>query len=175
MGDHLEEGVEYAAFYKGYVERSKHYGLLNGLQVQGEEVVKVLRTIPAEAVDSSYGLGKWSVRQLIQHISDTERIFAYRACAIARGENLPIAGYDQDVYASADLNPDVSLSEMVDEFEHLRRASILLFKGFNESSLMRFGKVSNGPMSVRAIGFIMIGHALHHLDILKERYQPLWS
>lgn len=175
MSQHLEEGKEYAPFYKTYIVKSEHLELIKGLREEGDRVVRVLRSIPETAIDEAYAPDKWTIRQLMQHITDTERIFAYRACAIARGETLPMPGYDQDIYSSAELDSSLDIQDLADEFDHLRKASVLMFKGFTEKTLLRIAEVSGNPMSVRAIGFIMIGHALHHLDVLKERYSPIWE
>lgn len=175
MSQPIEEGKEYAPFYRNYMSRAQHLDLLEGLKDEGDRVREAFRKIPEEAIDKAYAPGKWTIRQLLQHITDTERIFAYRACAIARGETLTLPGYDQDVYSSAELEPTLDIQDMADEFDHLRKASVLLFRGFNQNSLLRIAEVSGAPMSVRAIGFIMIGHALHHLDVLNERYSPIWK
>ncbi|MFT4094506.1 MAG: DinB family protein [Niabella sp.] len=126
--------------------------------------------IPESQADFAYTPGKWTVKQVLQHCIDTERIFSYRALCIARGEQQPLPGFDQDVYAqNADVN-NKSLQFLKNEMILIRESSILLFTHFADTELNRMGTVSNYSTTVLALGFNIVGHWLHHYSILTEKY-----
>ena len=129
-----------------------------------------VNSIPEEKGDYSYAEGKWTVKQLLQHIIDTERIFTYRALCISRGEPLPLPGFDENSYA---LNAPAShrtLASLKEEFAFVRQATDILIKSFTNEQLNRKGVASNYVISVNALCFIIFGHIVHHQKILQERY-----
>ena len=161
---------DYPAFYETYVRLVPEEDLATALEASLGQLSADLSRIPQEMQDHAYAEGKWSIRQLIQHAIDTERVFAYRALCIARGEEQPLPGFDENAYAA---NADVShrpLGEMSSEFESLRRSNLSMFKGFTENMLQSSGTAAGKPVTVLAIGYMTIGHWRHHAGILRERY-----
>ena len=110
------------------------------------------------------------MKELIQHIIDTERVFSYRALCFARNDNTSLPGFDQDVFVENDNANDRNYYDLLNEMEVLRKSSIQLFKSFSDEALLRVGVASNNKMSVRALGYLFSGHQMHHLNIIKERY-----
>jgi uncharacterized damage-inducible protein DinB len=130
----------------------------------------ILNAIPDSKADYAYAEGKWTVKQLLQHITDTERIFAYRALWIARGSETPLSGFDENTFAE---NADVlnrNLQDLKNEFIAVRSSTQFLFNSFTETDLQRKGISNSKEITVNAIGFITLGHLVHHNNVLKERY-----
>ena len=175
MGNTEITASEHHPYYAAYVAKSGEKELLTALKESGEQVVEALNAIPSGSADLKYREGSWTVSELIQHVNDGERIFAYRACALARGERQSLPGFEENEYAAAKLSKQSSLADKIEEFRLLRASNILLFKGFTPEAMMNQGLVSDSNMSVRAIGRILIGHAVHHVEVLNERYAPLWQ
>ena len=135
-----------------------------------DEMLAFLDDIDPEKADYRYAEGKWSVKELLQHVIDTERIFSYRALCIARGETQSLPGFDENVYAS---NADVSgksLKELKEELLSVRESVFMMFRGFTSEMLDRIGTSNNKQVRVNAIGYMIIGHVRHHFNILNERY-----
>lgn len=161
---------EYAPFYAGYVALASNGDLLTRLEAQVQEVQGLLRGLSEEAALARYAPGKWSVKEVAGHLADTERIMAYRALRIARGDTTPLPGFDENAFvatAGFDARP---LSSLVEEWETVRRASILLLRGFDGEAAARGGTASGAPVTVRALGYIIAGHVAHHLEILRTLY-----
>ncbi len=160
---------EYAAYYSGYIDLVGERHILQVL----EDLLKtraVLAEIPREKEGFRYEEGKWSVRELIGHLVDTERVMSNRAFAFARGDKAEIAGMDQDEYVSNAIHENVPLSDLIGEFETVRRGSLYLFKHLPESAWLNSGIASGNKVTVRALAYIIAGHEMHHMNILKERY-----
>ena len=163
------QAEDYPVFYKAYID-SVSDDVLIELENQIELFSKLLRSIPADKGSYAYAEGKWTVKELIGHIIDTERIMAYRTLRFARNDATPLAGFEENDYVMNANFADSSLENMAQEFEHLRRANLFMIKSLNETELNRTG-ISNGlPISVKALVFIIAGHLNHHIRILKERY-----
>ncbi len=163
---------EYNPYYEQYilalVENGK--GVIENMSDSLDDIINTLRSIPESRQTYKYDEDKWTIKELIQHIIDTERVFAYRSLRFARKDTINLAGFDQDEFnRAADANSR-DFSELLEEFTLVRKSSILLFKSFDNETLMRIGKASDSDMSVRAAGYIISGHALHHIKVLKERY-----
>lgn len=161
---------EYAGYYNTYVRLVKEDDVIAAFANHHEETFELWKRIDESVGDYRYAEGKWTVKELLQHVLDTERIMAYRALTIARvpGANLP--GFDENVYAqSANVNQR-DLAEMIQEFHLLRQSTITLFESFTRPMLERMGTADGKPVSVRALAAIIIGHALHHNKIVLERY-----
>lgn len=161
---------DYPPFYETYVRLVAEADLVAAMEASLEQLVSDLSRIPLAMQDHAYAEGKWTVKELIQHAIDTERVFAYRALCIARGEKQPLPGFDENAYAS---NADVTqrpLGDMSSEFESLRRSNLSMFRGFTETMLQTSGTAAGKPVTVRAIGYMTIGHWRHHVGILRERY-----
>lgn len=162
--------TEYAAYYHTYIRLVKEADLIAAFTNHHEETFDIWSKVDESVGDYRYAEGKWIVKELLQHVIDTERIMAYRALTIARVPGADLPGYDENVYAqSANVNQR-DLAEMVEEFHLLRQSNIVLFESFTRTMLERMGKADGNPVSVRALGGIIIGHALHHNNILMERY-----
>jgi uncharacterized damage-inducible protein DinB len=161
---------EYHAFYQTYISKLEKDNILEVLQDQAKEIPKLLRGISEEKSKYQYAEGKWSVAQLLHHIIDTERIFAYRAFAIARGDKASFPGMDQDDYNDAAFTENRSLESLIKEFEAVRASTLSFFETMDESVVANVGTVSDFPITVRGNVGIIAGHAAHHIDILKERY-----
>ena len=120
-----------------------------------------------------YAAGKWTIKQVVQHMTDNERVQAYRALRIARNDKTPLPGYDENLFA-ANVDPsDRGLSDLLEEFSIVRKANIILFKNFNDEEQQRTGLCNNVTVPVLALGFVLVGHQLHHANITRERYFPL--
>lgn len=146
---------------------------LNALLTQNQNEIQIfLADIPEEKWMFRYAQGKWSIRELVQHLTDTERIFTYRALCFSRGETQPLPGFDENTYAAASRADSRTKQHLLDEWNAVRQATVLLFQGLDEPALEQTGTANNNPISVRAIGFIIAGHALHHKNVLQEKYLP---
>jgi DinB superfamily len=161
---------DYAPFYDTYVKLVKEDNLVKALQSSLDEIHENLELIPADKMDHAYADGKWTIRELLQHIIDTERVFSYRAMAFARGEQQDLPGFDEKKYASIANVAARNISEMKEELMILRRSVYFMFKGFTDEDILRSGIANNNPVTVNALGYIMIGHVRHHFAVIKERY-----
>jgi uncharacterized damage-inducible protein DinB len=161
---------EYASYYEKYVSLVPEGEVAETLERQGAETLALLRSLPEERGAHRYGEGKWSVKQLIGHVIDTERIFAYRALAIARGERQSLPGMDQDEYmAGVDFDAR-TVADLADEFEAVRRGNVIMFRALGPEAWARRGTASDNEVTVRALAYILAGHEAHHVRILRERY-----
>lgn len=161
---------EYAPFYETYVRLVPENDLMDAFHRAMDEIHGVLDAIPADKADYAYAEGKWTVKQLLQHIIDTERVFSYRAVCIARGEKQSLPGFDENEYAAAADVETRSLKDMKEELLSLRHSVYLMFKGFSPEMLKQIGTASGKPISTLALGYISIGHIRHHFTILHDRY-----
>lgn len=169
MLDRPEE-TEYFAYYGKYVSLVPDNNILEVLSSQLDETLALLRSIPETHEAFRYAEGKWSVRELVGHIIDTERIFAYRALRFARNDATPLPGYEQDDYIRNASFDACSLADLATEFESVRRSTLFLFKHLDGEAWMRRGVASDNEVSVRALAYIIAGHELHHRGILRDRY-----
>lgn len=161
---------EHAPYYGRYVALVPDGDLLATLGWQGAETAALLRSAGPAWGDARYAPDKWTVKEVVAHLVDTERIFAARALRIARGDRTPLPGFDQDAYVAA-LDLSVRpLAALADEFEHLRASTVDLFRSLSDEALTRVGTVNDGPMSARAAAWIIAGHERHHVQILRQRY-----
>ncbi|MBS1505117.1 MAG: DinB family protein [Bacteroidetes bacterium] len=157
-------------FYKNYVKQVTESDVLQALRISGHRMQELVHSIPADKADFAYAPGKWTVRELLCHIIDAERIFAYRALRFARNDKTPLAGFEENDYAPQANASGRSLQKIAAEMSHLRASTIDLFEGFTPEMLTRKGTSSNNELSVIALGFIIAGHEKHHLKILQDRY-----
>lgn len=161
---------DYGSFYRGYVARCADTDILRELATQVATVEALLRPLDDQAALHRYAPGKWSIKQVLGHLIDTERLFVYRATSIARGDRTALPGIDQDLWlASADFDR-APITDLLDEFVHLRRATVLFFKNLTPADLARRGLADDQPLTVRALPYIIAGHSGHHLEILEARY-----
>jgi DinB superfamily len=161
---------DYAPFYETYVKLVKDDDLVKALHSSLDEIHENLASIPADKMDHAYAEGKWTVRELLQHMIDTERVFSYRAMSFARGEQQDLPGFDEKKYASTANVAARNISEMKEELMILRRSVYFMYKGFTDKDILRSGTANNNPVTVNALGYIMIGHVRHHFAVIRERY-----
>lgn len=161
---------EYNPFYQTYINKSQNVDLKQGLRENFESVYKFLNAIPKDKLEYRYADGKWTIKEVIQHLIDAERIFAYRALRIARQDQTPLPGFEENDYVPASFANDRSRAELLADYKAVRQATVSLFDSFTDAMLLQIGTASNSPISVRALGFITIGHENHHCQVIKERY-----
>lgn len=157
-------------FYKNYVKQIEESDVLQALRISGHRTQELIHDIKPEKADFAYAAGKWTIRELLCHMIDAERIFAYRALRFARNDKTPLAGFEENDYAPQANASGRSLKKIADEMGHLRSSTIDLFESFSEDMLVRKGSANNNELSVIAIGFIIAGHETHHRKVLIERY-----
>jgi hypothetical protein len=161
---------EYAPFYAGYVARVGDPDPLAALQEQLPRCLGLLRGLSPELQSHRYEPGKWSVKEVVGHMADAERVFGYRALRFARGDRTPLPAFEQNTYVEEGGFDARPWKGLVAELEHLRRANIELFAGLDTAAWGRDGVASDFRVTVRALAFILAGHVEHHLVILQERY-----
>jgi len=162
---------EFNPYYTGYIDRVKEEDLMSFLEQQKQSYKDLVEQWPADRLDHKYEEGKWTVKEVLTHINDVERIFAYRLVTCLRGEEKSIPGFDENEYIrNANINHRV-VENFINEFSALRSSSIALCKSVEEKDWLRQGNFNGSPMSARAIAYMMPGHVAHHLDILNERYR----
>ncbi len=161
---------EYAPYYKGYIDQVPEGPFLEMLRGTGEEFSALLEGIPREKWNHRYAPGKWSVRDVVQHVIDTERVMAYRLLRLSRGDSTPLPGFDQDTYAEAARVGNRRPQSFVDEFRALRESNLYLIGNLQPDQLELKGRASDQPVSVRALAYILAGHLLHHHRLLREKY-----
>lgn len=161
---------EYAPFYAGYIRGVPDGDLLATLRDQLAETESLLRQIGESRGDYRYEPGKWSVKEVVLHVADAERIFAYRALRFARGDATPLPGFEQNDYVPVSRADDRTLAELAAELRSVRAATITLFDGLPADALARRGRANNVEVSVRALAWIIAGHERHHARIIRERY-----
>ncbi|MDQ3799249.1 MAG: DinB family protein [Acidobacteriota bacterium] len=164
------EKNEYAEYYETYVSLVEETDIVSALRNQLAEFENLFAGISEEKGAHSYAEGKWSIRELIGHLIDGERVFAYRAFRISRADRTPLAGFEQDDYIRYGNFNNRALADLVEEFSLLRKANNILFKNLPAEAWSRIGTASEAEVSVRALAYIMVGHVRHHVNILKERY-----
>lgn len=166
----IETG-EYAAFYANYIQLApQKVSLITALEVSFRETFSFFSSLTEEQGNSRYANDKWSLKEMLLHIIDTERIMAYRALRFARKDTTDLPGFEQDDYVLNSFADERSILELLDEYNSVRKASLTLFSFFDENVMKLSGTANENKMTVRALGFIICGHELHHLNIAKNRY-----
>lgn len=162
--------AEYSAYFERYISLVTETDILGALAGQVDTVQSALRSLSDERAGFRYAPGKWSVREVLGHIIDTERVFGYRAMCIARGEAASLPGFDENRYEAAAEHDRYTLTELVDEFSALRCSHVLMFRRLDTAAWERIGRANENPASPRALAFLMVGHVRHHGNILTQRY-----
>lgn len=160
----------YLPYFDMYISRVSENDVLEILGQQPAEVRKMLGGLSEESAGHRYAPGKWSVREVIGHINDSERVFAYRLLCIGRGDTNALPGFDEGMFAANGGHDRCSLGGLLDEFEVVRRGSLFLLRHLDEEALARVGTANGHPTAVLAIPWIMAGHVRHHLGVLKDKY-----
>lgn len=162
---------EFADYFSGYIQLvSNEYTLLEELEISVHRFIKFVQNIPLDRFDFRYAERKWTIKDIIQHIIDTERIFSYRALRFARDDSNSLVGFDENDYARVAMANQRSIMDLLTELAVVRQATLSLFKSFSTTDLVKMGVASNNPISVRALGFLIIGHQNHHQNVFQEKY-----
>lgn len=161
---------EYASYYGKYIALVPGKNIVAALEDQPRETKVLLSELSEEQGDYRYAPGKWSIKEILGHVIDAERVFSYRALRFARNDQTPLPSFEQDDYVRSANFADYGLEDLVEEFIAVRRATVLLFRNLSAEAWMRRGIASGNPVSVRAIAYIVAGHELHHRRVLREKY-----
>lgn len=161
---------EYGSFYQTYINYTTADSIQGLIDQHAEQILQGVQSIPADKAAYAYAPGKWTIKQMLQHMLDTERIFVYRLIWIARGDKRPLQGFDENAFADAAPASHRSLADLVEEFTQLRKSTDLLLQNLQDTELQQISEASGFPISVNALCYIIYGHNLHHLRILSERY-----
>ena len=164
--------TEYPDFFETYIKLVQGDTVLKKLQDSLLDLQGIVSSIPEEYENFKYAPDKWTVKDVIGHIIDTERIMAYRALRFARNDKVELPGYDQNIYAPHATYNKRTLYDIAHEFSLVRESNIILFRNFDDEALLRMGKANKWDMSVRSLIYVISGHELHHLHILKTKYLP---
>ncbi|MGE3467748.1 MAG: DinB family protein [Pyrinomonadaceae bacterium] len=164
------ESNEYDPYYSTYVNLVADDDIFETLDAQPRDLRSMLSEMPEERGRFSYAEGKWTIKEVLSHLIDGERIFAYRLLRISRGDETPIEGFEQDGYIENSNADDRTFAELLNEFDLQRRSNLMLIRHLSDEASRRMGTASELPISARALVYIMAGHVLHHAAILKERY-----
>ena len=161
---------EFAPYYENYIKLVPEQDIIKGLTKQKGEMLHFFKSIPVFKHEFRYAEGKWTIKDIILHLIDAERIFAYRALRIARNDKTVLPGFEENDYVVAANANNREYENLLTEYEIVRNASISLFETFTSEDLLRLGTASNNSVSVRANGYILLGHELHHKNVILERY-----
>ena len=161
---------EYAPYFEGYMQAAGTGILIEELEISVHAFIRFVQNIPMDKFDYRYAEGKWTIKEIIQHLIDTERIFAYRALRISRNDSTPLPGFDENEYVVNTNASERNLQGLLTEMAVVRQATLSLFNSFSKEQLLRIGIASDKNISVRAIGFLIVGHQVHHQRIFEERY-----
>jgi hypothetical protein len=162
--------AEHAPFFAGYVALVPESDVLAVLEAQVAELQALARAVPGEREQFAYAPGKWTVREVLGHLTDAERVFGHRAFCISRGEPATLPAFDENAYVAESVAATIPLATLVEEFALVRAANLVFLRRLEREGWARVGMVSSGPASVRALAFIMAGHVRHHVRVLAERY-----
>lgn len=163
--------TEYAPAFQGYVSRVTEDDILPALRSQIDALDLLLDRVEPERETYAYAEGKWSIRELLGHLIDGERVFGYRALCIARGETQNLPGFDENAYMPNSPYASINLEDLLSEFRLVRLSNIAMLRNLDEAAWTRMGTANGAPVSVRALAYIMVGHVRHHMGVLRERYQ----
>src|SRR5258706_2491759 len=157
-------------FYHKYINQVPENELMDAFKKESPLLIQFLESIPKEKQDYRYGEDKWTIKEVLQHIIDAERIFNYRALRFARKDPTPLPGFDENLFAANAKIENRNWNDLLEEFKVVRRSSEYLFDSFDEEQLNATGISNNHPSYVLAFGYVVIGHSIHHQKIIKERY-----
>lgn len=161
---------EVPSFYHGYINMAPGADVKKLLHAQTPQLIRFLNSIPEAKRNYRYARGKWSIQEMLQHLIDTERVFAYRALCFARKDRTPLPSFDENEYAAHSKAGRRRWNDLMEELRAVRRSTELMFDSFGKEQLNTKGTANNNPVSVMALGFIIAGHANHHIRVLKDRY-----
>ncbi len=167
---------EFAPFYAGYIEfAAKRGDVFAAMTQQIDEMKSALGKLSDKQARFRNAPEEWSIKEIISHLIDSERVFSYRMLRISRNDQTPLPGFEQNDYVKMSGADELPLEDLLSEFEYLRRANILAVKGMSEEATKRMGIASNAPVSARALIYMLVGHVEHHMASLHEKYLPFAS
>ena len=162
---------EFQGYFANYVNQvTNEYTLIEELEISVHRLIKFVQNIPMDKFDYRYAEGKWTIKDIIQHLIDSERIFAYRALRFARNDTTELPGFEENDYVDEAKANKRSIQQLLTELSVVRQATLSLFQSFSDEEMLRIGVASHNPISVRALGFVIIGHQNHHQRVFEERY-----
>ncbi|MBI9040163.1 DinB family protein [Lutibacter sp.] len=161
---------EYAPFYKNYIKALGTADLFETLHKSSEDLLITIKHLPEEKLMYSYQEGKWTIKELVQHIIDAERVLSYRALRFSRNDATDLPGFNEDWYVANSNGNNRSIEDLLTEFSFVRNSTIQLLKSFTDEMFEFTGSIDGSDMSVRALAFIIAGHQMHHLKVIKEKY-----
>lgn len=160
-------------YFDRYISYVPELDVINALEKYGIDYLHKEKETFRELGHQVYSPGKWTLRDILQHIIDTERVFSYRALRFARNDSTSLPGFDENLFAANAHASARKLDDLLDEFDLVRQSTIALYKSFNDDILQQEGFVFKSNISVLALGFTMVGHVIHHMEVIRERYYPL--
>jgi uncharacterized damage-inducible protein DinB len=161
---------EYPDYYQPYMDVLQEGDVLYLLEKQAVDLQHIFRNLDDKRTEEAYAEGKWTIKELLQHMIDSERIFAYRALCISRGEEASLPGYDEDKYVYNSMANSRLIKDMLEEYEVVRRSSLIMFRSFTSEMLDTYGVGNGKRVTVRGIIHVLAAHEQHHMNILQERY-----
>ncbi|WP_299178803.1 DinB family protein [uncultured Chryseobacterium sp.] len=164
--------TDFQKYVQRYLDNIPSENWLDEMKKSGEKTVEIYATLTEEQSLFAYADGKWTLKEMLLHLSDTERVFQYRALAFARGEKAELPGFDENGYADNSFGNERTLESLMEEYKTVRKSSQILFETLNPSVLNNIGTANGNPITVETVGKLIIGHNYHHLNIIKERYLP---
>lgn len=164
------DSSEYASFYAGYVATVPDGDLLRTLEEQDEQTMALLSAVPESRGGFAYAPGKWTLKEVVGHMADAERVFSYRALRIARGDTMALHGFDEKAWVPAAGANARTLADLLGELRVVRASTLALLRHLPPDAVGRLGTASDKPVSVRALAWIIAGHERHHVGIIRERY-----
>lgn len=162
--------VEYSPYFKSYIDKVEDINLIEALTKGAIESNHFFSSLSEDILAYRYAENKWTPKEILLHLIDSERTFSYRALHFARTDNASLEGFDENVFAKNSNANSRTIKSLLKEYNTVREASILLFESFSKETLLRSGMANNNLLSVRAAGFLICGHEIHHRKIIKERY-----
>ncbi len=163
--------LEFDDFYTGYINKvSKDINLLNNFETRATKVVDFFESIPNDKLAYRYQKDKWTIKEVLQHIIDTERIFIYRCFRIARNDKTNLTGFDQNTYIQPSKANAKSMSDIINEYKITSKFTLSILKSLSETDLKCMGKLNGKNISARAAAFIVLGHEIWHIDVIKDKY-----
>ena len=157
-------------YFSYYIEQVDYQNVIDALTVNKDVVINLFKSLSEEQRNYRYDVGKWSPHEILGHLTDTERIFGYRALCIARGEKKPLPGFDENEYADAAKFSELSFESLLEQYRLVREGSLALFSTFTDEVASQIGNANGNPVSSKALIWMIAGHEIHHLRVLKEKY-----
>ena len=164
------EANEYPEYYKDYISLVPDGDIVDLMKKQTDDIMDFFRSIPEDKGSYRYAPEKWSIKEILGHLTDMERIFGYRALRFARNDTAGLNGFDQNDYVPAGRFNNRTMTGIADEFFNLRRANTIMYKSFTDEDMLKSGTADGNAVNVRSIAYILVGHATHHLNVTKEKY-----